>query len=1038
MAGNVKIPFALPLLLLAISLVWSAGVRPAIATGASEYLVDGWDVSSGLPDSTVTAIAQTPDGYIWVGTENGLARFDGVRFVTFNRDNTPVLENPGMESLCLDQPGRLWIGGKGQLVVWNGEKFAATGCPLAATDKIEKMLASNSNQVSFATSQGCVLQGRMRAGDKWEWTALFTPAEDSQFATDAGGRIWRLTGAGELACLEGGVGKAVTLTRNDDPPMKLVADSAGRVWVATEKGLYYADGGDFQMMAPPAGTSQWVVTEMVGAGDGGLWVVAGGKLWKLQNLQWGREAGAWPEHDSPTRPLLEDRTGRLWFGQWGGGLIRVDPEGKLLTLTTQDGLPGDRVRCLFQDQEGNLWAGIDRGGLVRLREKRFQVLGTADGLAAPVVLSVCEDAEGTVWAGTYGGGLSRWSKGKFSTYNFGRDGSKGDVFSVLPDRQGRIWIGTGDNGVFMLSEGEFQRPFPANAMPGQVRAIFEDHRGTIWFGTTAGLYFWSWQEGALRHFDTDPELAQASVGCMAEDTAGVLWVGTHGQGLQRIEGGRGTSFQVANGLPNEFVHALLADASGTVWVGMYGGGLLRCKQNHLAICAPRNNLPDDVICHVADDNKGWLWISSRRGLFRVAKADLNAYADGQRKTVTFIAYGKFDGLPTVEFTGGQQPTGWNGLGDRLWFATVKGLVSLQPNLGTLNTWPPPVVIESLLVDDELFAGPAGSARRLKPAARPLQIPAGKNRIEFQFAGLSFTAPDKVRFQYWLKGLENDWVDGGMSRSATYSYLPPGNYEFHVRAANNDGVWNNTGAVVAFEVLPQFWQRWWFRLLAVALVAALAGVLHHLRVSRLRELQRLRLRIARDLHDDVGTNLASVAVMAEVMKTNPSANDAMVMRQLALRTIDSLRDIVWFVDPACETLGDLVSRMKETGDALLPNLEVAFDASVPNPGVVLAPKFRRNIFPIFKEALHNTAAHAQASRVGITLQCEDGWFYLKIEDNGTGFVEGEVALGNGLRNLRTRALEMNGTIQILGRPGRGTLVEMRAPLTRRGWNSNLDH
>jgi len=204
------------------------------------------------------------------------------------------------------------------------------------------------------------------------------------------------------------------------------------------------------------------------------------------------------------------------------------------------------------------------------------------------------------------------------------------------------------------------------------------------------------------------------------------------------------------------------------------------------------------------------------------------------------------------------------------------------------------------------------------------------------------------------------------------------------------------------------------------------------------LQRLRLRIARDLHDDVGTNLASVAVMAEVMKTNPSVNDAMVLRQLALRTVDSLRDIVWFVDPACETLGDLISRMQETSAALLPNLEVAFAASVAHPGVILTPKFRRNIFSIFKEALHNAAAHARAGRVGITLHCENGRFHLKIEDNGIGFVESQVTPGNGLRNLRTRAVEMKGTLRILGRPGLGTVVEIDVPLNRRGWNSRSDH
>jgi ligand-binding sensor domain-containing protein len=1014
----------------AVVIAWQTFFSPLASVAASEYLVDVWDASSGLPESTVTAIAQTSDGYIWVGTQNGLARFDGVRFVTFNHDNTPVLKNPGVESLCLDQQGPLWVGGVGQLAFWDGENFGGTDCPLAAGDKIESLLVAHTNEIAFATSQGCLLRAHSLPGGKWDWSVSMSASDESKFAVDAGGVIWRLNGDGRLLRLAGKQSEPVSLPGEAGRITDLVADAAGRLWLGAEGGLFYSAGGTFHSVPQPPGGDKLSVSRLVPTADGALWVMTDDHLWKLQNQQWLWGAGAFPEHSSSLRLLMEDRAGRLWFSRSGGGLLRLDQAGRTTILTTQDGLSGDHVRCLFQDHEGNLWAGIDRGGLVRLREKRFTVLGTAEGLAAPVVLSVCEDKEGTVWAGAYGGGLNRWSNGKFTSYDIGKDGSKGDVFAVFPDRQGRLWIGTGDNGVFVLGEGEFQRPFPANAIPGQIRAIFEDHSGTIWFGSTAGLYFWSWQQGTLTHVETPTELAHASVGCIAEDNDGTIWIGTHGQGLHQIKAGQEKAFHVKDGLPNEFVHSLLADADGTVWVGMYGGGLLRCKHDHLAAGAPRINLPDDVICHLADDHNGWLWISSHRSLFRVAKADLNAYADGQRKTVAFTAYGKFDGLPTVEFCGGQQPSGWNGEDGRLWFTTVKGLVSLQPNSGTVNPLPPPVVIESLLVNDELFAASSGADAHVKPLVSGLKIPAGQIRIEFQFTGLSFTAPDKVRFQYWLKGLENDWVDGGMNRSAAYSYLPPGKYEFQVKAANNDGVWNNNGASLSFQVLPQFWQRWWFRLLIVTVVAAMVLAVHYFRLSRLREFEGLRLRIARDLHDDVGTNLASVAVMAEVMKTKPSLNDAMELRHLALRTVDSLRDIVWFVDPARDTVGELVTRMRDTARTLLPKIRVDFSANVPHPHGSLPPKFRHHVFPMFKETLHNIAAHAQASAVHITLDCDHGMLYLKIEDNGTGFVEAAIKPGNGLRNLRTRAGEMNGTVKVEGMPGKGTTVELSVPLARR--------
>jgi signal transduction histidine kinase len=305
--------------------------------------------------------------------------------------------------------------------------------------------------------------------------------------------------------------------------------------------------------------------------------------------------------------------------------------------------------------------------------------------------------------------------------------------------------------------------------------------------------------------------------------------------------------------------------------------------------------------------------------------------------------------------------------------------------------------------------------------------------------LSFTAPDKVRFQYWLKGLDKDWVDGGMNRSAAYSYLPPGDYEFCVKAANNDGVWNSSGASVSFRVLPEFWQQWWFRGLAAVVAAGAIWTIHLVRVSRLRELERLRLRIARDLHDDVGTNLASVAVMAEVMKTHSSPKDAIELRRLALGTIDSLRDIVWLLDSGHDTLGDLVARMRDMAGKLLPGVQMDFSARVPNPGVHLPPKFRRNMLPIFKEALHSVAAHSQASGIQIVLDCDPRRLNLKVTDNGIGFVESGITPGNGLRNLRTRAAELKGAVEIRSRTGTGTTVVLEVPLTRmRGLNSAADY
>ena len=761
------------------------------------------------------------------------------------------------------------------------------------------------------------------------------------------------------------------------------------------------------------------------AGNGAIWVVADEHLWKWQAGVWRVDAGAWPAQLSSLRCLLEDRAGNLWFSYYGHGLLRLDGQGHWLNLTSRNDLPGDLVRSMFQDREGNLWVGIDRGGLVKLRGKLFQTLGTDAALSDPVALGVCEDAAGAIWATTYGGGLNRWADGKMTQFNLGPDGSPGYVFTVFPDRENNLWIGTRDNGVFLRSPGgEFQHPFPTNAIAAPVRALFQDAAGTLWLGSGDGVY--CWRDNHLERFAADTELAHADIRGFAQDAAGAIWVATHGNGLHRFQAGQHTALHATNGLPNEYVRALFADQDGTVWVGMYGGGLFRWKNGKLAPAASGGDLPDDVICHIEEDAAGQLWIGTHHGLFRVAKSDLNAFADGQKQSVFCIVYNKHDGLPSVEFSGGIQPAGWRARDGRLWFATDNGLVSLQPADVHINHLPPPVAAESLLVDGKLFASSLDKGENVLNLRRKLMIPAGRTQFEFHFTALSYTAPDNVRFQYRLDGLGKNWIDAGMNRVATYNYLPPGNYEFQVRAANNDGVWNETGATVTFELLPHFWQRWWFSLAVIAAVIGLVWLAYARRMARLNELERLRLRIARDLHDDVGANLASMALIAEAMEKQPTFGDPADLKLIALRTIDSLRDIVWFIDPARDRLGDLVSRMRDTAPMLLTGIKYDFAVIVPNPDLNLPPAFRRNVFPIFKETLHNTVSHARARQINITLDCRQGVLRLTVKDDGIGFDETKIIPGNGLRNLRRRAAEMNGAVRIQTALGQGTMVEFEAP------------
>jgi signal transduction histidine kinase len=314
-------------------------------------------------------------------------------------------------------------------------------------------------------------------------------------------------------------------------------------------------------------------------------------------------------------------------------------------------------------------------------------------------------------------------------------------------------------------------------------------------------------------------------------------------------------------------------------------------------------------------------------------------------------------------------------------------------------------------------------------AATFTVPAGNQRVEFRYTGLSLTAPKKIQFEYKLEGLEEDWVDAGPRRAANYSHLRPGTYHFSVRACNNDGVWNETGASLALVILPYFWQTWWFLAAGAAAIILLFVAIYEMRLASHRRLARLRLRIARDLHDEVGSNLGSIALLSEVMpRTSPDGLDeASEIRRIAVQTIGSLRDIVWFLDPASDDMEDLVLRMKDTAKAMLPGIAFEFVSQGETASVTPSLELRRNVFPMFKETLHNVAKHAHTTRVEILVQIAPRQFQFEVRDNGVGFDEAKVRPGTGLKNLRRRAADLGGTLEIRSQPGNGSRVTLTVPI-----------
>jgi len=523
-----------------------------------------------------------------------------------------------------------------------------------------------------------------------------------------------------------------------------------------------------------------------------------------------------------------------------------------------------------------------------------------------------------------------------------------------------------------------------------------------------------------------------------------MWFGTDGSGLIRWQNERWTRFTSHDGLGSDFVWSLLAVPTGALWIGTSGGGLTRFKDGKLATCTTQQGLLNDVICHINDDGRGNFWFGSHHGVFRVSQAELNQFADGALKRIQCVPYGRSDGLPTLECVGGFQPAGCKTRDGRLWFPTVKGLAVVDPGDVTASAVVPPVFIEEVIVDGQPVKMP--ESEYLTPAAaRPpvpptrLRIGPGHRRCDFHYTGLSFSAPEGVRFRTRLEGLDHEWTEAGEARVASFNLLQPGNYTFEVRACNRDGVWNQTGASFAFTVRPFFWQTGWFLWLSFAgFAAGVGGAAWSFalrrgqrrieRLERLNTLERERSRIARDIHDDLGANLTRIAWLGELANADKAIPEkveihASKISGYARQMVRSLDEIVWAVNPGNDTLQSLAEYLTFHAHEYFAPTSVNCRLEIPPdlPPISLPSETRHDLFIAVKEALHNVLKHSAASQAGIYLSVADAVLTLVVEDNGRGFDPAALPPGrpgHGLENLRQRIQGLGGQFQCDSAPGRG--------------------
>jgi signal transduction histidine kinase len=506
-------------------------------------------------------------------------------------------------------------------------------------------------------------------------------------------------------------------------------------------------------------------------------------------------------------------------------------------------------------------------------------------------------------------------------------------------------------------------------------------------------------------------------------------VGTAGDGFFSVEGRADGHWRKGNGLLSDWVRTLYLDAEGTLWIGTGGGGLSRLKKGRVATFTTREGLPDNTISQILEDDAGNLWLGGDRGIVCVSKHELEDLATQKIAAAYPQVYGRTEGMLSEECISGVFPIGLRTKSGLLWFPTQEGIVVADPHHQTMGIPAPAVVLEETLVDG------------VPDAAESLHLAPGKHRLEFRYTGLNFDAPERVRFRYRLEGLDSDWVEAGSSRSASFPYVPHGKYQFEVIAGNGEGGWNKTGASVSVTVQPYLWQTWWFQAPAslglLAIIAATARVMEkrklHRRLEQLereRALANERERIARDLHDDLGSSLARISLLSGLLKTdrdNPSQveSHAVKISQSADQTVRALEEIVWAVRPGSDSLQSLVEYIAHFANELFDGGGIHCRLDLPHdlPALPLPPEVRHNIFLVVKEALANALKHAAAREVRIRAEVMGNALEIMVQDDGRGFdIKGQ-SRGNGLGNMRRRAQAVGETVTIESRPGQGTTVRL---------------
>ena len=944
-------------------------------TITAQYRIETWTTDNGLPQNSVRAIIQTRDGYLWLTTFDGLVRYDGVRFTVFDKSNTKGLSTNRFTALYEDKDGTLLIGtGDGGLTFYRDGVFKS----LTVKDGVP-------------------------------------PGQIDGFTRDLSGELL-VTIAAQIFYLRDGKFNAAPPEYQTRDMVPYLAPS-GTQWTISKSGVKQVSSGRVTEYPISLRSTQYVWP--FEDSQGNLWFGEDSVVYRLRDGQithFGKKDGVPPGH--LMQPNCEDDQGGIWFT--GGEPVRFK-DGRFTSVELGNG----GIYRIFKDREGTIWVGTS-GGLRRVTKQSISGYSIANGLFRNEVYPILQARNGDIWIGSVEG-ISRFREGKFTNFPLRLPDYKNNVQALAEDREGNLWLGV-INGLLRFENGKVKDL--SSLIGSAVPVVLADRNGNVWAGAR-GLFKFD-GDRLVAHYTTKDGLPKDDVRVIHEDRNGSLWVATPGA-LAQFKDGQFLSYRMDESLATNNIGTIYEDADGTFWLGTYDDGLIRFRDGQFFTYKKENGLFDNGVFQILEDRRGYFWISCNRGIYRVSRRELNDFAAGRVHRINSVAFGKNDGMLNIECNGGRLPAGIKARDGKFWFPTQEGVAVVDPETVPINPQPPPVMIESILLENSAIDFRNGVT--LQPGQRGLEI---------NYTGLSYIKSEQIKFKYKLEGLDADWIDVGTRRAASFTYLPPGSYTFRVLAANSDGVWNEVGASIPVFVRAPFWERTWFWLLCfflivgVALVAVRARLVQLQRKNAEREAFARRLiesqenerkRLAGELHDSLGQNLLVLKNWALIgLNTLPAGNPAREhlneISDTASLALNEVREIASNLRPyQLERLG-LTNTIEHMIGYVKNSADVEFVTELDNIDGLLSKDSEINIYRVVQECVNNVLKHSEATTAWLSVKRNGNGLQITCRDNGRGFDPASLKQsGIGLTGMAERMRMLGGKYTLESAPGKGVTINV---------------